>query len=431
MRKLLVITWNGIARRLTDPIALLLAVVVPLAVAALIHLAFGDVVVGRNIPQRSVPVGVVNHDRGGPRGAFGQVFVRALIPDPEAPTILDESYQALFSAREIEDEARARRMVERGRLVAALIIPADFSRALAAEGAALEVVVDGSEETLGMAFGSVVESLANALSSGEVAARTTANGLLRHPRTRTRLMAGALDEAIAEAAFAAALPDAGPIRVERVDAVQAPPRLNFSHYLAATIAVTFVSFTTLMMSAGLLQEREQWTLQRVYLTPTRPGIILGGRALGTFLTALIQMTVLTGGMAALAWALGDGGRNGPGVSALGLSALILAVAAAATGIGSAIAGSVGTYARAATSGGALLLLMALMGGVFFPVELFPQPFDLLSRVTFHYWAIDAYWELALGGGVSSVLPHVLVLAAMAVLSFAVGSWMLSRRIEFL
>jgi ABC-type multidrug transport system permease subunit len=72
--------------------------------------------------------------------------------------------------------------------------------------------------------------------------------------------------------------------------------------------------------------------------------------------------------------------------------------------------------------------MGLVGGVFFPVEMFPRPFDLLSRATFHYWAMDGYLKLALGNGALSVLPHALILTAMGLVFFAAGNWLLRRRI---
>lgn len=431
MKKFLAITWNEITLRSTDPSLLLLAIVMPLVIAALINLAFGDLVLGRGIPDTKVPVGIVNQDQGGQWGNFGQLFVRALIPDPDEPMPIGNLQSELFSAREIGDEARARRLVERGKLVAVLIIPADFSEALAAESAVLEVYIDGKEDILGAAFKSAVEIVANAISSGEVTVRTTVEGLLRSSRTRIKLETGQLDEDIADLALAAALPDSNPIQIRRLEVVDPPAQVKLTHYLAATITVMFVSFAALILSAMLFQEKAQWTLQRLYITPTRPGIILSGKALGTFLTGLLQMTALVIGMAALEWVLG--GRPGAGqkINPFGLAALVSAVAAATTGMGAMIAGLTKTYAQASNYGRALLLLMGLMGGVFFPVKLFPKPFDMLSRVTFHYWAIDGYVKLALGGDVRSIIPHVLILVVMGALFFAIGSHFLRRRIEFL
>jgi ABC-2 type transport system permease protein len=135
-------------------------------------------------------------------------------------------------------------------------------------------------------------------------------------------------------------------------------------------------------------------------------------------------------MAAVERLLSRGPSQAAQIDPLGLLVLILAVVAAATGVGVIIAGLARTYTQAANYGRAILLLMGLFGGIFFPIELFPRSFDVLSYVTFHRWAMDGYLKLSLGGSAASILPHTLILAAMGLLSFTVGSWFVRRRIGF-
>lgn len=458
MRKLLLIARQDIALRVGDPMALLLAVGAPLVIAALLQVAFGGVVLGEGIPETKVEVGIVNLDRGSGWGNFGEVFVRALIPDsndcsPDGDTqanpllcdLDDLAGEALhldlFEAREIADEERARRAVEHEHLVAALIVPADFSERLTSDedqtpAASVRVYVNGRESILGAAFSCVVESLTNAMSRGEVTLRTTVNALLQDPRTRTRLKGGELDQAIAETALEAALPRHDPIQIQRTDLEDETNRVILTHYLAAGIAILAVGFTALIVTATLFQEKAQWTLQRVTSTPTQPWVIMGGKALGTYTLGFMQMVVLVGSMAALEQVLGGSPSGGVGPTAeslssnLGLLLLIMTGTAAATGLGVTITGLARTYGQAANYGRAALILMGLAGGVFFPVELFPHPFDLVSRVTFHYWAMAGYRQWAAGGGLTSILPHALVMTAMAVLFFALGGCLVRRRIGF-
>lgn len=431
MKKLLVIAWKEITLRFTDPITLLLTIAMPLVITALIDLAFGDFVLSRGVQDRSIPVGIVNQDRGGPWGNLGQIFVRAMIPNPDTSASPSDLPFELFAVREIEDERQARRMVEREKIIAALFVPPDFSQALASESATVEVYINSRDAVKGAAFKSIVETLASMISTGEVTVRTTVEGLLRHPRTRAQLESGTLNETIADLALTAAMPESNPIKIQRVNTVGQATQIQLTHYLAVAIAITFTGFTALVGSASLLQEKAQWTLQRMYVTPTRSWIILGGKTLGTYLSGLIQMGALIGGMAAVEWISSSGPGQGPKINLLGLSVLIFSVVAAATGIGVAIAGFTRTYAQAANCGRAVLLLMGLAGGIFFPVELFPRPFDVLSRITFHYWAMNGYLKLASGGSATSILPHVLILGIMGLLFFSVGNWFLKRRIGFL
>ena len=289
MKKLLVIAWKEITLRFTDPIMLLLTIIMPLVITALIDLAFGDFVLSRGVQDRSIPVGIVNQDQGGQWGNLGQIFVRAMIPDPDTSALPSDLPFELFTVREIEDERQARRMVEREKLIAALFIPPDFSQALASESATVEVYINGRDAVKGAAFKSIVETLANAISTGEVTVRTTVKGLLSNPRTRAQLESGTLNETIADLALTAAMPESNPIKIQRVNTVGQATQIQLTHYLAVAIAITFTGFTALVGSASLLQEKAQWTLQRMYVTPTRSGIILGGKTLGTYLNGLIQM----------------------------------------------------------------------------------------------------------------------------------------------
>ncbi len=437
MKKLFLIARNEMALRYRDPVVLIFTLAMPLLIAALIYLAFGDIVWGRSLPEAKAPVGIVNQDRGSAWGNFGRLFVRAIVPDPAQPALPTGLPLRSFAVREIADETQARRLVERESLFAALLIPPDFSEALTRERATVEVYIVGRENILGMAFKSVVETLANMISSSEVAVRTTVQGLLSDPATRAQMQIGMLDDEMAGVVRAASSPEANPIQIRRVPPLAQPARIKLAHYLAASIAIMFIGFTALMVSATLYQDKRQWTLQRMSITPTRPGVILGGKILGTYLATLIQLGVLVGGLAVLERMLGGNAGDGLktasplGIDPLGLVVLILAVAAAATGVGAAIAGLAGTYAQAANYGRAILVLMGLAGGIFFPVELFPPPLDLLSRVTFQYWAMAGYMKLALGSGVAGILPNSLILTAMAIVFFAMGSRLLKRRIGFL
>jgi ABC-2 type transport system permease protein len=432
MRKLLAIAWKEIAARFSDPVVLLLTIAMPLAVTALIDLAFGDLVLGRGIPDMSFPVGLVNLDRGSRWGNFGQLLVRALIPEEGqegAASTPGVSLFDLFDSVEIEDEAEARWLVERQKLFASLLIPPDFSETLLAEDAVLRVVINGDEEMRGLAFKSAVAALANKVSSAEIAVHTTVRGLSASPSLRAQLESGKLDDTLADLALAATTPETNPLQVEFTTLAQPQPQVELTRVLAAAMAVLFTGFTVLMGSASLLQERAQGTLQRIFITPTRMGLILAGKGLGTYLNGVIQLVAVAGGVAVLQGLRGSPSPQGPATDLPALLLLVLTVAAAATGFALVIAALARTYARASNYGRGLLILMGLAGGIFFPVDLFPPPFDLLSRATFHYWALDGYMKLARGGDAGTILSHLLVLGAMAVVFFGVGSWLLRRRLE--
>ena len=425
MKRFALILWHQMATQTARPFVLAATLAVPLLLAALLHLAFGGLVLGQSIPEERVPVGIVNLDQGGAWGNLGDLFVQAFASDEPAVSALHGN---LFAAREIADEAQARRLVERGRLVAALFIPADFSEAVARQEASVRVYIYGGEDVLGMAFATAVETLADAVASGEIAVRTAVGALDEQARTRTLLRSGAYNEALTDLAKTAALPASNPVQVEYVALSGQLPGISLAHYIAVAIAILFSGLTALMGSATLYQERAQWTWQRTLLAPVRPALILGAKTLATYLLCVLQMLVLLGSLVALETAFGNGQAHAGAVDLVGLGGLVLTEALAATGVGVVVAGLCGTYTRAANYGRMLLVLMGLVGGVFFPANLLPSVFAPLSRATFQYWAMEGYLCLARGEGAANVVLHMLVMAAMGGLFFVVGSLLTRQRL---
>ena len=422
-----IIARNEIVVRFTDPVVLLLTIVMPLVLAALVDLAFGSIVLGRGIPDTRIRVGVVNQDRGGPGGNVAEALIQALIHDPQGALTGDESAPRLFSVEEIQDEQRARRMVQGEELIAALIIPPGFSQDLWDRGAAVHLYVNGRSEVRGAAFKNLVEVAVNRLSMYRAVVQTATKGLVSDPRAREQLASGDLDEQLARLAWAASLPESSPVQVQRVQAQGDGRQVSVAQYLAAAMAVLFTGFTALVGSASTLQEQAQGTLQRMLRTPTPLGVILGGKALGAYLNGLLQMAVLIAGMSGMAWLSGGGRGTAPALD--GLLMLIVAVVAAATGLGSLVAGLARSHTQAANGGRGMLLLMGLVGGIFFPVELFPPAFQWVPRLTFHYWAMDGYLKLARGAGLGDLVPHLLILGGMAALGLAFGHYFLLQRLR--
>jgi ABC-2 type transport system permease protein len=422
-RKLLSIVWHSLLMRLSDGGLLLAVVVAPLLVSLLINLALGDYVLGRGVPEARLGVALVNQDEGAQWGNLGAAFEQALLPGADSP----EPYARLFTARTLADPARAQRLVSQGQLIAALVVPPDFSRALADEEAVLHVYVDGGDEILGAAFGSAVDTYAGLISVGEVAVRTTTEVLRQNPALRARLQAGEFDEALADLAVQAAKPETNPVQIVSAARPAQGVGVRLTHYFAATIAIVLVGLFTLMSSASLYQEKTRGTLRRAYASPTRPGTIVWGKTVAGWLGGLLLMAVLIAGMAAIEVLLGTG-RDDPPPDAAGLALLAAATVTAATGFGVAVAGLCRTYAQVAGYGRALVIVMGLVGGIFFPVALLPAPLRLVSRLTYQYWAMDGYLKLALGGGTGDVLLPAAVLVAIGVLGTAVGSVLLRRHV---
>ena len=69
------------------------------------------------------------------------------------------------------------------------------------------------------------------------------------------------------------------------------------------------------------------------------------------------------------------------------------------------------------------MVMALMGGCWYPLELFPPAIQSAVRILPTTWAMQGLLDLALRGkGIVDILPEAGVLLGFAGLFFVIGVW---------
>ena len=115
-----------------------------------------------------------------------------------------------------------------------------------------------------------------------------------------------------------------------------------------------------------------------------------GKVFGIFLTGAVQLAILVDASSALfhlRW--GDG---------WGVAALILAVAAAATGWGILLAAVARTPAQVVSMGSALMLLFGIFGGIFIPLTALPGWMQIVARMSPNAWGSEAFAALACHSG---------------------------------
>jgi ABC-2 type transport system permease protein len=69
--------------------------------------------------------------------------------------------------------------------------------------------------------------------------------------------------------------------------------------------------------------------------------------------------------------------------------------------------------------------MALLGGAWWPMELFPAGLQQVVKVLPTTWAMSAMTDITMRGqGLAGVLPETAVLLGFAAVFFAIGVWRL-------
>jgi ABC-2 type transport system permease protein len=180
--------------------------------------------------------------------------------------------------------------------------------------------------------------------------------------------------------------------------------------------ITWVFIPLLAISALFALERRQGTLRRMISAPVSKAIYLLGTITGQLGTALVQMLILS---VFGAVAMGVAWWRTP----LATVTMFLSFGLASVSFGTMLGTFVRSEAQASGISVALGMVMALLGGCWFPLELFPPAVQKIVLALPTTWAMIGMNDIVLRGqGLAAVLPEAGVLLGFAAVFFAVGVW---------
>ncbi len=180
--------------------------------------------------------------------------------------------------------------------------------------------------------------------------------------------------------------------------------------------ITWVFIPLIGLSAIFAGEREWGTLRRILITPTSKALYIAGTVIGQVLTAVFQMALLVGfGMLVLG--LDFGGSIG------GLLVMIISSALAAAALGTMLGTFVKTESQANGLSIMIGMVMAMMGGCWYPIELFPAAIQNAVKVLPTTWAMQGFLDVAVRGqNIAGIALESGVLLCFALIFFLVGVW---------
>jgi ABC-2 type transport system permease protein len=289
-------------------------------------------------------------------------------------------------ARVFTDEEMNQAIVA-GRARVGIKIPRDFSQRLeAGQPAQILVLVDGSESSVA----------AEAVNVGN---------------------AIALRESLERALGGKALP------------VEARPRVLFNpdtrsanFFIPGLMVILCQMMATMLAATAIVREKENGTLEQLFMTPVRPGELLVGKMLPYVVLTIGEFCVI----ALLMNVVFAVPVHGP---FLALVTLTLPFVLTMLGIGLWIS------TRASTRDAAVQLTMGtimpsvFLSGYVFSTDSMPWPFGYLSQVVPATWLIDAARGVILrGGGWAELWRHALVLWTMALAMLAFGTFKFRKQL---
>ncbi len=442
MRTIVTMIRKDLLRRMRAPLAPLMFLLFPFLFSSLIALAFGS---GGEEKRPRFKLAVVDEDKGVVAG-----LVRGALGQEQAAEFLEATESSL------EDALGS---IARNRIAGAIVIPAGFTDAVwKGEPARLRVILNPAQSAGPVAVEETAELLAlflsgagdllaepigrirSVMSGGDLGASAVAGA-----RTPSELMHAVRDAQVAEIAVVTghAFDSAGRfllpprIQIEKADApgVPIPPPGDASgagksastgesefaqifRFVLPGMAAFALFILAIGLTADIFTERRLGTLSRQIAAPIRTLDLILGK---------MGATLIVGMIVALLMAVIGGALLGIRANLLAFALLALAFLFAVTGFVTLLY----SLARNEQSGGTLasivLMIMALLGGSFIPLNSLPAFARALSPFTLNYWATRGFQTLLFTkSGIGDIAAPLAVFAAVGAASAVLGAWLLQR-----
>jgi ABC-2 type transport system permease protein len=344
----------------------------------------------------------------------------SLVTSLRASGAFEEVVELGTDADAAADTVRARDLVAKGVVSAAVIIPSEGDETFGALRAdptrTIDIEIIARDASIGGALADMVRD-----------ALTPLTVTLDAARIAGRVTMGSTVELTAAAE--AVVPDPDPTGASRVqvtslggDTLAAEFQGMGRFVLGATSQLVLFTFLTALVGAtSLIQTRELGVAGRIRSTATPLAVLLAGQALGRVSVATFQAVYIV-----LATSLLFDASWGDPVAT---AAVVVVFSGAAGGAGMLV----GTLARTASQAGAVGIGLGIglgaLGGSMVPLEVMPDALQRVAQVTPHAWANMAFAEIVRrDGGVTDVLFELGVLAGFAVVLLGLAVLALQRKL---
>ncbi len=482
MSKIRAIAWKEIYTTFTDRTLILIMIVTPLAISTIVGLAFGGLGSG-DVPIRDIPVALLNFDEGSSFGAnYGAIFTSALVPSEgesgdgtssfgDCPWVTDDgaantppgggitlfdltdtiifdaaAAEALINSEDsdyaVPDaevgspayiEAVARQAVDNGTYVAMIVIPSGYTESVTyipvlhprIEAMNVTVYANSGSPVSASIIRSVVESITNQIATGNIAAAATfAQMELDYGLVATGQVAQQVDmQTVFTCAFSPALSTVG-MDTQTVTGESGNVLVQILVAVGSGQAMFFALFTAQFGVLSIHDERRNWTLQRLIMSPTSRNAILTGKLIGVWVTVIFQLVLLMVALSAVASILQGQLIIIWGNNFLAIVFILLAASIAVSGLGMLLVGIIRTPEQVNTISPVINLAMAALGGSFG----FALP-QAVSQFSLIYWGTQAFNQIAGGAATGDIVLHLLVLVAQGAVMFGIGLVLFNRRFE--
>ena len=307
-----------------------------------------------------------------------------------------------LSVRDYADTGVGRTAVRRSEIAALIEIPAGIDASLRRGDTAQIPVYANDVSENAQAVDAAIQSTVGAHAA-----------LVQAARFAARQGGGGFDANLARARRAR---DGIPAVVARDTVVDTKSKFLPSgfNYSAPTMLVLFVFINSLAAGAAMIETRRLGMYERIIAAPVKAGSIVLGEMLVYVAIALTQSALIIG-VGALLFGVHWG-------NPLAAAALTFTWALVGAGAGMLAGTLFRTPEQSNSVAIAAGLILGMLGGCMWPLEIVPAGMRAFGHLTPHAWAVDAWTELlSRAGTLSDITRQLLVLLGFAFVLVAVSA----------
>lgn len=174
-------------------------------------------------------------------------------------------------------------------------------------------------------------------------------------------------------------------------------------------AMMFLLFSLTGAATSFFEEKTDGTLKRLLCMPIKSDSIIFGKFIYSVLLGFVQLAVLF----FFAWLFFDVDI----LSNFGNLVIVSFISAsAAVAFGMVITVHSESIGQASGYSTFLILVMSSLGGAWFPIFLFPDWMQVISKFTIVYWAVEAFQNvLWRQSSIGDLIPHIAILGSIAII----------------
>jgi ABC-2 type transport system permease protein len=391
LRHVWFIALNNLRLFVTDRFAVGMFILFPFLFIVMFNILLGNVGAG----DKPITLHLTTQETSG----ISQQIIQGMVtPDPSQPKpgepiiVWDKDYN------------QAKADVDAGKQDGFLAFPVDFTQNVeAGKNTSLEIVAQAQATDTRMALNGLAQSIASRLESEKVEVSSVVALMIQQGSSPADI----------QKAAAGIIQSQGPgsnsqslITYQALNVGDVKP-MNASSYVVPGYLVMFVFFAAAVLAVEIIRERRNHTLERLLASSVRKESLLGGFYLGAVFRGLVQIAIF--------WTFGilvfhvDMGVAPWAVIVLSLLLVLMSAA---------FSMMLATLVRTERSASALAVLCSLvlapLGGCWWPLFIDPKWMQFLAKFTPHGWANSGFDKLLVfGANGGDVMWEMLALAGFA------------------